>query len=499
MKLIFLSLLLFFPLSCHKSHLLHEDLRVILDSKPSSLDPRKAVDANGMRMTALIFQSLVKRGKEGEILLDAAKSWRLEGLSYHFELKEGISFSNGRRLKKEDLEFSFKEFKKKGSLFHSAFKNIKSVEVLKKGSSFSVQITLKDFQAPFLLSDLPVIKILPRQEILQDTEAFLKKPFGTGEYEIESLVFRQIVLKKRKIEEKKPRRIVFQIIRDGMTRYQKMMSKESDIAPSVLPLRKISRFERGEGFQVVSRPGMSTTYLLLNLKNEILKKKKLRQALSLSLNREEVIKYKMYGYAKVASSYMRPGSFFYSLLNPSLFDINKAKALILSLGLKGAKLTLSTSNNQDSVSKARVLISQMRKTGLEFELESMEWGAFYKDVGKGAYDLALMKWTGVSDPDIYRLAFHSENLAPAGRNRSFYVNKTLDQLLDLGLKERDRKKRKRIYEEVEKILFSNFIVLPLWHDKEVSVVSSQITNYEIWANGSFDNLPLVIKDKNEKN
>ena len=505
--------------SCSPKDLPHSTLFVILDSRPYTLDPRKATDANGMRVSALIFSGLVQYGPQGDLKPDAASKWKLEGLTYTFYLKPNLSFSNGRLVSKEDLLFSFEEFKKKSSAFYSAFKNIQSVKVLvgdseghfngglseksresaKQNSNqkrFIVKISMASFQAPFLYSDLPVIKILPKKEILESPEEFQKKPMGTGEFELVHNNFREILLKRRaETQIFSPQRISFQIIRDSLTRTQKMLLKEADLAPSVIPLQKISQFQRRkESFRVFSRPGLSTTYLLINLKNKLLRKRELRKALSLSIHREEIIKYKLQGYAVPAKAFINPENYFFSkeLAEPA-FDLKKAKRIIQELGLKGASFQLSSSNNQDTVNKARVLASQMSQTGLKISLQTNEWGAFYKDVGQGAYEMALMKWVGVSDPDIYRVAFHSENTAPKGRNRSFYKSKTLDALLNQGFKERDKTKRKQIYDQVQRLIAQDFVVIPLWHDMEVSVLRAGVENYQLRPNGDFLSLPLVKK------
>ena len=287
----------------------------------------------------------------------------------------------------------------------------------------------------------------------------------------------------------------FQIIRDSLTRTQKMLSKEMDVAPSVISLDKISRFKRkNQNFQVFSAVGFSTTYLLINLKNNFLKDKRLRKALSLAVNREEIIKYKLYGYAAPARSFINPNSYFFNKnLKPPEFNLKKAEGIINQMNLNGLELKLNCSNNSETVSKARVLASQISKAGLKISLQTNEWGAFYKDIGRGAFDLALMKWVGVVDPDIYRIAFHSENQAPQGRNRSFYENKKLDKMLEQGFKERDKVKRKQIYDKVQALISAEFIVIPLWHDQELSVVQTNIENYQMRSNGDFLSLPLVIK------
>ena len=506
----FLLFCVFSIAGCSSKKLPKDILFVVLDSKPPTLDPRKATDANGMRLLALVFNGLVKFGDQGELLPDAALKWELKGLTYTFYLQPGLSFSNGRDVTKEDILFSFEEFKKKDSPFQSAFKNIQSLEVLteaqdkaseeilpeKSNKKFIVKVSMKSFQAPFLYADLPVIKILPKKEILESPEEFQKKPMGTGLFKVEKNNFREILLKRRnQAEDFSPKFISFPIIRDSFTRVQKMLSKEADVAPSVIPLQKVSQFEKQkESFHVVSRPGLSTTYLLLNLNNKLLKNKKLRKALSLSIHQKEIIKYKLQGFAVAAKSFINPENYFFNKeLRESVFNLEEAKSLIHELGLEGLSLQLSSSNNQDTVNKARVLASQMSQTGIKISLQSNEWGAFYKDVAQGAYEIALMKWVGVNDPDIYRLAFHSENEAPKGRNRSFYKNKTLDQLLDQGFKARDKVKRKQIYDQIQKMIAQDFVVIPLWHDMEVSVLRANIENYQLRLNGDFLSLPLVKK------
>ena len=521
--------------SCSVREQPKDTLFVVLDSRPQTLDPRKATSANGMRLIGLIFNSFVRQGDQGELKPDLALSWKLDNLTWTFVLKPNLKFSNGRYILKEDILFSFEEFRKKNSPFYSVFKNIKSVEVLNKKSvkpiQFIVKVHLKSFQAPFISSDLPVLKILPKQEILKAERDFNKYPIGTGDWSVLKNDFRQILLTRKtnnkalqssclncdlknsavsynlksldenyqkgtqNINSSNIRNISFNIIRDSLTRTQKMLSKEMDIAPSVIPLDKISQFKKKEqDFKVFSSTGFSTTYLLLNLKNNFLKNKNLRSALSFAINREEIIKYKLYGYASPALSFINPNSYFFNKTLKSFeFNLDKASALIEQMNLKDLELTLSCSNNSSTVSKARVLVSQINKAGLKVSLQTNEWGAFYKDVGRGAFDLALMKWVGVVDPDIYRIAFYSENQAPKGRNRSFYKNKSLDKLLEQGFKERDQVKRKQIYDEVQKLIAEEFIVIPLWHDEELSIVQTNIKNYQMRANGDFLSLPLVKK------
>ena len=472
---------------CQTQKIDYSKLIVSLDAEVKSLDPRKATDANAMRIINLIFTSFVKIGPNLEILPDGASSWSYENLIYTFHLKD-LKFSNGTPVTKEDILFSFKEFQKTRSPFYSAFKNIKSVTVEKKKSGFTAKVTMKNYSATFLSADLPIIKILPKSQILKSEKSFLDKPMGSGDFKLVHKNSRELLLERVSRKPDLHKYISFQVIRDGFLRTQKMIMGKIDISPSVIPLDKIHQFKK-KNFKILSQPSLSTTYLLLNLKNNLLKQKKVRQSLSLAINQEEIIKYKMKGYGILAKTFMQPKSvFFNKTIQPEFYNLEKSQTLIQNLGLQGKTLRLSVSNNPNSISKAKILANQMSRSGLNVEIESYEWGTFYKDINHGNYDIALMKWVGVTDPDIYRVAFHSENQAPKGRNRSFYSNKSMDALLEKGLRQKNLEQRKKIYHKVQKIIADNIIVIPLWHDMEVAIIKSNITNYQVPINGSFDSL-----------
>ena len=488
-NIFFISLLL---ISC-KAHLPPPDtLSIALADEPKTLDPRRATDATGMRLVNLIFQGLVKIGPNLELLPDGARRWERQGLKYTFFLKD-LFFSNGRPVSKEDILFSLAEFRKKSSVFYSAFKNIQDVQVYRVAKRLRVEITLKKFSATFLQADLPVIKILPKKEILNKKIDFSKKPFGTGHFTLESKTRAKILLKRREVSSAHPKYLSFLIVKDTLTRVQQILSGAIDLAPSVISPQKLFIFKK-RNFKVVRQTGLSTTYLLMNLKNKHLKNLAVRQALAYTLDRPSLIKYKFKNYALLARSLMSPQNFFFYKQVPS-HNLDLAKARKLLQGYPHPiLLKFSTSNSQETVDKARVLMGQINKSPIKTRLETFEWGTFYQDLSRGQFDLALMKWVGVTDPDIYNLAFHSKNLAPKGRNRSLYKNPRLDRLLEQGIREPDKQKRRKIYERIQAIVHKNVLIIPLWHEQEISILKPSIKNYILPMNGSFSTLHLVEKD-----
>ena len=545
MKLFFIRLLSVFlcfaVCRCSPKDSRRDVLLVALESEPETLDPRKAADANGMRLVSLIFSGLVKT-TGAEVLPDGAKRWERDGLSYTFYMKPlwlrppapagkggpraapPPLLPKSRPVTKEDIQFSFGEFMKKSSPFFSAFQNIKSVRAEGEPSAIKVKISLKKPSAVFLAADLPVIKILPKKEIQQRERDFLRAPFGSGPFRLAKKNSREILLERvsdgggapaggnqgraagknpgkegEKAAAPKTKYLSFQIVRDSFTRVQKLLAGQLDIAPAgAIPAEKLARFEP-EKFKIISRPGLSSAYLLLNLRRPPLDNKKIREALAQAINREEIIKHKLKGHGEAAASLIPPALAFQgvSFLNRRLkfpaFSPEAARRAIQSLGLEGAPLALTVSNSRGSVDRGRVLASQMSRAGLKVSVQSYEWGAFYRDISRGRYDMALMKWVGISDPDIYRVAFHSENHAPQGRNRSFYSRRAADILLSRGAREMDPKKRKKIYDRIQEMILSDMAVIPLWHDREITVLKNSVQNYSPLPNGAFYPLAAAFK------
>lgn len=498
-QLICISTLVGLFISCTKDEAADKNTLVVaISAQPSTLDPRIATDAIGMRLANLMFNSLVQIGPDLRVIGDAAQRWNYEDLTYTFYLHPNLSFSSGRTVTKEDILFSFEQFQSKQSPFRSALETIKDVLVEEIDGQLVVHLKLSEFSAKLLNSDLPVVKILPKPEVLAAGDDFSRQPVGSGSFVLEKQNSSEIILKARSdhpFRSPKIKNLVFKIIRDDFTRYQRTLKGSIDIVQSEIPLSRVSDFiHRSEEFEVHKYPGLSMTYILLNLNDPLLKKKTLRQAISQGINRQEIIQYKLEGFGTTATSLLTPGNpyFFTELSNPD-FDPAKAKRILDDLNIESPKLTLKTSNNQSAVENGRVIAHQLRQIGLDVQLQSFEWATFYGDIQGGNFQMATMRWIGATDPDIYRMAFHSQE-KPPGRNRSFYANPKLDQLLEAGLHIADEKKRIDHYKKVQRMIQDDFVVIPLWYDEQVAIVNKRVQGYIPSQTGDFS--PFINVSKN---
>lgn len=484
-----------------------EHIKIGIEQKIKNLSPLKAVAALDMRLVDLTFSSLVKLDLNLKVVGDLAESWSYKKNVYTFVLKKNISFSNGRALKKEDLLFSFQSFKDPKCLFHNAFSIIKKVHVKKdlKTKQFIVKLFLKKSSAKFLRADLPVLKILPKQEYLKNKEGFNQLPMGTGSYYIHAIKSYNIELKPN-LHSPQPGKtaLLFKVVADNTTRYQKLLKQDIDISFNNTQTIRVKELEKNGDFKIYTSPGLSVVYLLLNLKNSLLSQINIRKAIQSSLDIKQIIQYKLKDFADPARSLLHPQHLFFNKgLKAVDFDLKTAKKLLQGvLGKSDSRkqklslnhLTFKVSNKPSSVNFGKILSQQMQTAGIKTKLKSLEWGILYKDLKNSNFDIALMSWSGVIDPDIYRIAFHSSEWPP-GRNRSLYKNTQLDKLLEQGIYTLNLKQRKKIYNKVQQIIFNNVAIIPLWHKKQIIVAHKNILGLIPSLTESFNPLIKAYKKK----
>ena len=482
-----LFVLVFIVACTKKDEVAEKRIVFALTSEAKTLDPRYATDANGQRITNLIFNSLVRLGPKLKIQEDAAKTWQYENLTYTFDLYPGLKFSNGDMVTEEDILFTFEQYRRDNVPFKKSLSVIESVKAdFSDIENPKVILELSEFSAT-LLEDLSVVKILSKKLSDETTNGLV----GTGSFVFEKQTPNEIILRARKdhnIVKPKVDSVSFKVIRDESTLFLKTLKGEIDIVQSDMPANKVENFLDSEDFYIHKYPGLKMNYLLLNLKDSIFTKE-IRQALAYAIDGDSIIKYKLSGLGMPATSILTPGNpFFNSGLEVMGYDLARAKSMIGDLT---DEIVIKTSSNSSAVENGKVISNQLNEAGFNTKVQSFEWGTFYGDIKSANFQAAIMRWVGASDPDIYRVAFHSKELPPVGRNRGFYSNEKLDDLLDGGRKIENLDDRIKHYLEVQKIVYDELPVIPLWYNTDVAIVNKRVLNYEPPLNGDFSPLYYV--------
>ncbi len=488
-RFLILFLIPFLLFGCSKQNLTPLDTLVVaIDAEPSNLDPRFALDATSQRIDTLFYDALVMIDNNLEIVPHLAQNWKtLNDTTYQFTLKPNVRFHDGTLITADHFVRTLKQIQDPnfGSPLSSSFKNVELVEAR---GPLTLKIRLKTPQASFL-TDLTLIKALQESKEL---------PIGSGPYQLVSKEPNTLKLKRNPQHFKfqpKLENLVFKIIKDDNTRVLKLKKGEVDLVQNALSYDSLAKLSQNSTLSFTKSPGTTYAYLGLNLKDPILKNKKVRQAIAYAIHREEIIEHLLENMATPANSILSSlNSYYYEPgIQSYPYDPDKAKKLLQESGVPlPVTLIFKTSTDIQTVNIARLISDHLKKVGIMVELRTHEWGTFFNDIQTGNFQLFSSRWVGVTDPDIFYDAFHSSNVPP-GKNRVFYQNPQVDTWLEQGRITLNSQKRKKIYKEVQKKIAEEVPYISLWHFDNTAVYSRHIKGFYFHPQANY--LPFLDLSK----
>jgi peptide/nickel transport system substrate-binding protein len=480
--------------SCSKREKIPADTLVVgIESEVRNLDLRTTADANSAHIVSLYAQSLIRSDERLLPITDLAKSFSTKDYkTYVFELPEGATFHDGSVLDCEDVIASFEQAASPKSRMKSSFQYLKEFRC-PNPYRFEIELTIPLVR--FLSSEISIVRIQPKE--FANMEG-LAPPIGSGPYVYVGKNYRDLrftrfdnLKRYRDGQLEEPysyKHLVVRTLADPSIRWLSIVAGDIDALLNALSPLRVLDARRSDRVRVYQAPGTTFTYVAINLKNPKFQDLRVRQALFLAVNREEIIKHKLFGMATIANSVISPVNFFHHAgLKGPAFDPVKARKLLSEAGKLGLEIELKTSTDADAVANMMVLTQQLRDAGFTVKLRSHEFGTFFSDVTKGNYELYSLRWTAVTDPDFLNRIFHSKEMPP-GRNRVFYANSKVDRLLEAGAQEPDPQKRQKLYFEVQEIVLHDLPYIPLWFPDNVAVLGASINGFVPHPTGSWENL-----------
>ncbi|MFX0199657.1 MAG: ABC transporter substrate-binding protein, partial [Candidatus Hodarchaeota archaeon] len=424
---------------------------------------------------------------------ELAKSWDIssDGLVYRFHLREGVKWHDGKPFTSADVKFTIE---KMVIPYHPLGKRVwANLESITTPDPHTVIITLiKSF--PPLIQMLGLGYgfggIMPKH-LFEGTDFFKNpysfKPVGTGPF-----VFKEwkrgshIIFERNRNywESSLPYldKIVVQIVPDAATRLTGLFAGQFDQAewPGI-PYGQISKVEASPLLQLSKTPqGAAGLYnLTFNLRDPILKNKKVRQAIAYAIDFNFIKKIVFFDLTKPATAHIS------SNLGPSYWNenkplakyheqnIEKANRLLDEAGFlrkeKGTRfkltltMTMALTFNRDA---ATVLTKQLAEIGIEIEPRILEYAAFLKKIYTD-WDFQLMIHTMSSGPfpEFYVSRLYISSNIKSGvtfSNAAGYSNPEIDHLFKAASTEPDAAKGKSMFYKIQDILAEDIPVLPIW-------------------------------------
>ena len=471
-----------------------QTLVMLIESSPTNLDPRVGLDAYSARIDALIFDGLVARGDDLNVVPDLAERWDIpDPLTYVFHLHRGVRFHDGRPLTSRDVKWTLDSLLQ-GKIRSTKASNYRFVDRIDAPDEATVIFHLKAPDSPLLwnLADA-VMGIVP----YGSGEEMTQHPIGSGPFKFVSAeTDREVALERNDDywgEKAKLLRVRFAVIPDETTRALELRKGSGDIAINALTPDTVVTLEKDPNLAVTSGPGTRLAYLAFNLRDPILKDARVRQAIAYAIDRQPMIEYLWRGEAQPARSVLPVQSWAYNGAVPAYdHDVNRANQLLDAAGypaVNGVRfhLTMKTSTDENTRLMVAVMQQQLREAEIALDIRSFEFATFFADVQHGAFQMYGLRWIGGNeDPDIFEYAFHSAKFPPNGANRGYYSNPRLDALVDEARQAIDPNVRKPLYAEVQSILSADMPYINLFYLDNVLVHTKRVQNLKLNPAGNYD-------------
>ena len=487
------TLLLFSFLSCSKASD-PNTLVMIIESSPTNLDPRVGLDAQSERIGELLFDALLTRDEHLNVQPGLAERWEMpDPLTYVFHLHHGVTFHDGRPLTSRDVKWTFDSLLQ-GKIRSTKTSTYRSVDRIETPDDFTVVFHLKEPNAtlPWNLSE-GAIGIVPYGLLDEVTT----RPLGSGPFKFVSAEpDKEVILERNNNywgDKVRLARIRFVVVPDTTTRALELRKGSADVAINALTSDMVLALAKEPRLTIQRAPGTILSYVAFNLRDPLLKDVRVRQAIAYAVDRQPLIEYIWRGFAQPAASVLPPQSWAYDPNLPmSPHDPEKARQILDAAGYRPTKgirfhLTMKTSTEESTRLLAAVLQQQLREVGIALDIRTYEFATFLADVTSGAFQFYSLRWIGGNeDPDIFDTVFHSSNIPPKGRNRSFYSNPRVDALIDQARRESDQKIRKRLYAELQEILAQDIPYVNLWYFDNVLVHSKRVHGITLNPSGNYN-------------
>lgn len=467
-------------------------LRIGFAASNTTMDPHLLPNAVNNAVNSHIFDSLVVNDAQSRSVPGLASSWRvLDDTHWEFALRKNVRFSDGSLFTAADAIASFRRAADMpGNIdIRTYLRTITSMSA-RDPHTLVVETTGPD---PLLLNSISRVRIINQQFQNAATAEFNsgRAMIGTGPYRFGAYVAGSHVELARHDDWWGPGQpwdtVTIKMVTNPAARLAALLTGELDLIEDV-PAQGRERIDADPALQVVSGISSRVVYFTMDQARDVtpfvtdragmplernpFKDRRVRQALSLAINRTGIVERVMEGRAIPATQFLptgAPGTASELAMTP--YDPNRAKALLTAAGYPdGFCLTLHGPNNRyQSDAKIVQAVAQMLvRIGIETKVEVMPWSVYAGRNTNGDFSMALNAWgvnTGETSNPLGAIIATADRASGQGvANNGRYSNKDVDLLLQRALHTMDDTARNKLLAEANAITFADFAILPLHHE-----------------------------------
>ncbi|TYC18492.1 ABC transporter substrate-binding protein [Actinomadura syzygii] len=440
------------------------------DSQPlSGLDPIMAQAFNAKRMVAQFYEGLLALDTDTTTLKPAvAESWKqVSPTEYEFTLRKGVTFHDGTPVKATDVVFSLKRIVDPKT--HSPYVSLYTFKDVKAVGEDKVTITLKEPQASLLhlLAQPWSAGIVSEQWTKSKSENERKtQENGTGPYKLAAYQEGSLIKTVKFAgywDKPKPGfdAIDYRLIPDESTRVQALQSGSVDMTQVKLP-KNVEALKR-RGINVGPTHNVGSYWLGMNAAQGPLANEKVRKAISVGIDRQQLIKIGSQGVGELAGI-VPPADPLGAAATADFpnytYNQAEAKKLLAESGAKDVKLTVALQSEiPEILPTAQLMKQQLSEIGIELEIKQLPFGQLVGNLLSGKWNADMIQLTAALNADASQyLALWFAKGIPSTKIDD---PKLWQMMSDAVTKAKDDAERKRMYAEINRYVAERvYMVVP---------------------------------------
>jgi peptide/nickel transport system substrate-binding protein len=477
-------------------------LRIGLAEDPDILDPTMGRTYVGRIVFAAFCDKLFDIDEKLNIVPQLALSYSTsdDGKEMAIKLRPGVKFHDGEPFDAEAAKFSIERHMNfQGSFRKPELATVDHVDVV---DPLTIKLVLKTPFSPLIaqLTDRAGMMVSPKAA-KEAGDRFGLKPVCAGPYKFVERVQQDRIVGERFADYWNKDgvfidRVVFLPIVDATVRLANLKSGGLDLIERVLAtdIKEVRADTRLKLSTALELGYFGITINIANDKNKgpLSQSEKVRQALSLSIDREALTQVVFNGEFIPGNQWVSPEHPYYQKNFPiPKRDIAKAKALLKESGAAlPVTVDFMVTKGAENEAVAQVIQSMAAEAGIDMKIRLIEFATSFKQTQAGEFQAFQIGWSGRIDPDGNSYVFMRTK---APQNDGGYSNAEADKALDDARLIYDPAQRKAIYEKLTKIVLNDLPLIYLYHRKLLIAHITKLEGYKQMPDGLVRVIGLKLK------
>lgn len=474
------------------------DLVMALSSEPDRLDPTTSSSLYTRYVMQTMCQKLYDIDANGEItpmLATAMPSISKDGKTVRIPVKDGVKFADGTDFNAEAVKTTIERGLNLEESSRSA--ELGPINTVKAVDDQTLEVTFDQPFAPFTaaLADRAGMIMSPTA-LKKEGDDFGDAPVCVGPFKFQKRIAQtsiKVVKDSNYYDADSVHldSITYQIMSDANIRAANIRSGDVQVADTISP-QDVDALQEEKGIGLLQSNSLGYQGLTVNMgfgdnpdnfKTPLGQDPKVREALSMAIDRKALVNTVFNGWFSPACSGIAPDSPFASKASNECVDYDPegAKKLLKDAGVElPLKVNMKVSNTQDTLRFAQAIQAATKEAGFEISVQPMEYTALLDAQDRGDYELIQLGWSGRVDPHGNLYTFHYPG---AGNNVTGEDDDKLSDLLTRAGEATDMKERNDLYGQASQRIAEINSIIYLYRQKNLTAYTDDVAGIEVYSDG----------------